>query len=183
MKTRITIAGLVTALMLVAGPFNVRARGDGFNDAVKTIEQFYHVKHQSIPLLARAGMKAVRTAAKIKGGDYRRLAEAGSVRVAFFEDQNFDSRGEIATFKASMQAVLTGEWSPLVQTLAPKNEEQTYIYIRDAGEKFQVLVVNIERHEATVIQATITPEALAQLMKDPQGMGKTLTEDATINDH
>lgn len=183
MKTRITIAGLVTALMLVAGPFNVLARGDGFNDAVKTIEQFYHVKHQSIPLLARAGMKAVRTAAKIKGGDYRRLAEAGSVRVAFFEDQNFDSRGEIATFKASMQAVLTGEWSPLVQTLAPKDEEQTYIYIRGAGEKFQVLVINIERHGATVIQATITPEALAQLMKDPQGMGKTLTEDATINDH
>jgi len=183
MKTRITIAGLVIALMLVAGPFNVLARGDGFNDAVKTIEQFYHVKHQSIPLLARAGMKAVRTAAKIKGGDYQRLAEAGSVRVAFFEDQNFDSRGEIATFKASMQAVLTREWSPLVQTLAPKDEQQTYIYIRDAGEKFQALVVNIERHEATVIQATITPAVLAQLMKDPEGMGKTLTEDATINDH
>jgi len=169
--------------MLVAGPFNVLARGDGFNDAVKKIEQFYHVKHQSIPLLARAGMKAVRTAAKITGGDYQRLAEAGSVRVAFFEDQNFDSRGEIATFKASMQAVLTGEWSPLVQTLAPKGEEQTYIYIRAAGEKFQILVVNIERHEATVIQATITPAVLAQLMKDPQGMGKTLTEDATINDN
>src|SRR6267378_1955620 len=79
-----------------AVPFNVLARGDGFNDAVKTIEQFYHVKHQSIPLLARAGMKAVRTAAKIKGGEYKRLAEAGRVRLAFFEDQTFDSRGQIA---------------------------------------------------------------------------------------
>ena len=183
MKTRITIAGLVAALMLVAGPVSVLARDDGFNDAVKTIEQFYHVKHQSIPLLARAGMKAVRAVAKIKGGDYQRLAEAGSVRVAFFEDQNFDSRGRIATFKASMQAALTGTWSPLVQTLAPKNEEQTYIYIRDVGEKFQVLVVTIERHEATVIQATIAPEVLAQLMKDPADMGKALTEDATIIDH
>src|SRR6267378_271376 len=183
MKTKLIITGLAIALFLGAYEPASLARGDGFNDAVRTIEQFYHVKHQNIPLLARAGMKAVRTAARIKGGEYRRLAEAGSVRVAFFEDQNFDSRGEIATFKASMQAVLTGEWSPLVQTLAPKDEEQTYIYIRGAGEKFQVLVVNIERHEATVIQATITPEALAQLMKDPQGMGKTLTEDATINDH
>jgi hypothetical protein len=183
MKTKLTIAGLVMAYCLSAAPAGVAAGGDGFNDAVKTIEQFYHVKHQSIPLLARAGMKAVRTAAKFKGGDYKRLAEAGSVRVAFFEDQDFDSHGQIATFKASMQATLAGSWSPLVQTLAPRNEEQTYIYLRGSGEKFHVLVVTIERHEATVVQATIAPEVLAQLMKDPNDMGKALTEDATINDN
>ena len=183
MKSKLTIAGLVTGLLLSVASAGVPAGGDGFNDAVKTIEQFYHVKHQNIPLLARAGMKAVRTGAKIKGGDYKRLAEAGSVRVAFFEDQDFDSRGQIATFKASMQATLIGNWSPLVQTLAPRNEEQTYIYIRAAGEKFHVLVITIERHEATVVEATIAPDVLAQLMKDPNDMGKTLTEDATINDN
>jgi len=183
MKTKIIIAGLVTALLLSTTPARVLASGDGFNDVVKIIEQFYHVKHQSIPLLARAGMKAVRTAAQIRGGDYKRLAEAGSVRVVFFEDQNFDSRGQIASFKASMQATLTQEWSPLVQTLAPKNEEQAYIFIRNAGAKFHVLVVSIERHEATVVQATVSPEVLAQLMKDPNEMGKALKEDATITDN
>src|SRR5437660_2305641 len=170
-------------LLLRLGPQAVLAGSDGFSDAVKIIEQFYHVKHRSIPLLARAGMKAVRTAAKIRGGEYKRLAEAGSVRVAFFEDQDFDSRGRIASFKASMSATLAGNWSPLVQTLAPRSEEQTYIYLRDAGNKFHVLVVTIERHEATVVQATIAPEVLAQLMKDPSDMGKSLTEDATINDN
>ncbi len=137
MKTKLTIAGLMTALLLSAAPAGSLAHGDGFNDAVKIIEQFYHVKHQNIPLLARAGMKAVRTAARIRGGDYKRLADAGSVRVAFFEDQNFDSRGQIASFKQSMQVTLAGTWSPLLQTLAPKNEEQTYIYIRDAADKFE----------------------------------------------
>jgi hypothetical protein len=182
MKTRLTIAGLMGA-MIVFAPSASLARGDGFNDTVKLIERFYHVKHQSIPLLARAGMKAVRTAARIKGGEYKQIAEAGSVRVAFFEDQDFDSRGQIATFKASMQTTLEGDWSPLVQTLAPKNEEQQYIYIREAGNKFHVLVVAIERHEATVVQATVAPEILAQLMKDPNEMGKTLREDATIKDY
>src|SRR5712671_869217 len=181
MKTKLTIAGLMTALLLSAAPAGSLAHGDGFNDAVKIIEQFYHVKHQSIPLLARAGMKAVRTAAQIRGGDYKRLADAGSVRVAFFEDQNFDSRGQIASFKQSMQVTLAGTWSPLLQTLAPKNEEQTYIYIRDAADKFHVLVVTIERHEATVVQATVAPEMLARLMTDPGEMGKALTEDATSN--
>ncbi|MDX6530393.1 MAG: hypothetical protein QOH41_2683 [Blastocatellia bacterium] len=183
MKIKITIAGLVTALLLSAGPASVQAHGDGFNDAVKIIEQFYHVKHQAIPLLARAGMKAVGTAARMKGGDDKRLADAGSVRVAVFEDQNFDSRGQIASFKASLQTTLAETWSPLVQTLAPKNEEQTYIYVRDAADKFHVLIVTIERHEATVVQATVAPEILAQLMKDPGEMGKALTEDATINDN
>jgi len=183
MKTKLTIAGLMTALFLSAWPSHGLARGDGFNDVVKVIEQFYHVKHQSIPLLARAGMKAARTAARIKGGEYKQLAEAGSVRVAFFEDQNFDSRGQIATFKASMQTTLEGDWSPLIQTLAAKSEEQTYIYIREAGKKFQVLIVTIERHEGTVVQATVAPEILAQLMKDPNDMGKTLTQDATIKDY
>src|SRR5713226_7930719 len=126
MKTKLTIAGLAIALFLGARGPNSLARGDGFDDAVKTIEQFYHVKHRNIPLLARAGMKAVRTAARIKGGEYRRLAEAGSIRVVFFEDQNFDSRGQIATFKAALHRVLITEWSPLVQTLAPKDEEPTY---------------------------------------------------------
>jgi hypothetical protein len=183
MKTRIITTGTVLALLLTVGPTISRAGGDGFNDAVKAIEQFYHVRHQNVPLLARAGAKAVSAAARIKGGDYRRLAEAGSVRVAFFEDQEFNSRGQIATFKASMQATLADSWSPLVQTLAPRSEEQTYIYIRTAGEKFNVLVVTIERHEATVIQATIVPHVLAQLMKDPADMGKALTDDATINDN
>src|ERR1700681_4136492 len=154
MKTKLIIAALMTALLLSSSPTSSSAHGDGFNDAVKTIEQFYHVKHQNIPLLARAGMKAVRTAARLKGGDYKRLAEAGSIRVVFFEDQNFDSRGQIASFKTALRSSLIAEWSPLVQTLAPKDEEQTYIYLRDAGTKFSVLVVTIERHEATVVQAT-----------------------------
>lgn len=183
MKTKLTIAGLAVALFLGACIPNSLARGDGFSDAVKTIEHFYHVKHQSIPLLARAGMKAVRTAARIKGGDYKRLAEAGSIRVVFFEDQNFDSRGQIASFKAALQSTLIPEWSPLVQTLAPQAEEQTYIYLRDLGKKFSLLVVTIERHEGVVVQATVTPEILAELMKNPGEMGKALTEDATIDDN
>ena len=60
MKTRLTLIGL--ALALACGlPFSARAGGDGFKDVVKAIEQFYHVKHQSIPFLARAGMKAARS--------------------------------------------------------------------------------------------------------------------------
>ena len=180
MKKLLTL--MLTISLALAWPICARADRDGFNEAVKLIEQFYHVKHQNIPLLARASMKAVKTAAKIKGGEYKKLAEAGSVRVAFFEEQTFDSRGQIASFKSALQNTLTDQWSALVQTLAPKTEEQTYVYVRDAGKNFHVLVVTIERREATVIQATLAPQVLADLLKDPEGMGKLLSDEATTSD-
>ena len=173
---------VLTISLALAWPICARADRDGFNEAVKLIEQFYHVKHQNIPLLARASMKAVKTAAKIKGGEYKKLAEAGSVRVAFFEEQTFDSRGQIASFKSGVQNLLGDQWSALVQTLAPKTEEQTYVYVRDAGKNFHVLVITIERREATVIQATLAPQILADLLKDPEGMGKAISDEATTSD-
>lgn len=181
MKKTSFIIGLLAWLVMSPAPL-VRADGDGFNEAVKTIEQFYHVKHQNIPLLARAGVKAVRTAAKIRGGQYKKIAEAGSVRVAFFEDQTFDSRGQIAIFKRLVQQALAGDWSALVQTLSPKSEEQTYVYVRDTGKNFQVLVITIEKHDATVVEATVAPGVLADLMKNPDELGKALTDEATTSD-
>src|ERR1700694_4482870 len=98
-----TVFLLITALALsVSSAGSAPSRGDDFGAVVKLIERFYHVKHQSIPLLARASMKAATTAARIKGGEYKRLAEAGSVRVAFFEEQDFHSGGGITGFRASL---------------------------------------------------------------------------------
>ena len=179
-KQVIRLVLAVTLLTALVSP--ATAKGDDFDAVVKAIEQFYHVKHQSLPLLARAGMKGARTVARVKGGDYKRIADAGSVRLVFFEDQEFNSHGRIAGFKASIQNTLNENWAPLIATLSAKDEEQTYIYIRDAGAKFHVLVVTIERREATVVEATVAPDALATLMKDPAEMGKTLTNEASMNE-
>lgn len=183
MKTKLAITGLIIATIFFAPLTSSFARGDDFDAIVKAIEQFYHVKHESLPLLARAGMKGARAVARVKGGDYKRIADAGSVRLVFFEDQEFNSHGRIAGFKASIQTALSEAWSPLIATLSAKDEEQTYIYIREAGAKFHVLVVTIERREATVVEATVAPDVLAALMKDPGDMGKTLTDDAALNNN
>jgi hypothetical protein len=173
---------LATCFALIA-PAEVLAKGEDFNAAVKAVEQFYHVKHQSIPLLARAGMKTATTAARITGGDYKRLAETGSVKIVFFEDQDFDSRGSIAAFKTSLTTALGDTWSPLVRTLEPKDESQTHIFIREAGDKFNVLVVTLERHEGVVVQVNLSPRNLALLMQDPNEMGKAITDDANRDDN
>jgi hypothetical protein len=172
---------IIIALVLVFGVASfARAKGDDFNSVVKMIEQFYGVKHEGLPFLAKAGMKVGRTAARIKGGTAKRLAEAGSIKLAVFENQNFD--GETPKFRSTLNAALNETWLPLVQTLSATDEEQNYIFLRESGDKYNVLVVAIEQRDATVVQVTLSPENLKRLLKDPEGTGKAITEEATIVD-
>jgi len=175
------IATTILVVALISTTANVvNAKGDDFNSVVKMIEQFYRVKHVGLPFLAKAGMKVATTAARIKGGEARRIAEAGSIKLAVFEDQDFN--GDFIKFRSSLNEALNVTWMPLVQTLSATDGEQVYIYLQDAGEKTNVLVITIEQREATVVQVTLSPKNLALLLKDPEGTGKAITQEATIND-
>jgi hypothetical protein len=173
-----TISAIVLTLLVLSIP--VHAGDDDFKSVVKMIEQFYRVKHQGIPFLAKAGMKVGTTAAKIKGGEAKRIAEAGSVKLAVFEDQAFN--GDFTKFRASLNGALNDTWIPLIQTLSGKGGEQNFIYLRNARDKYNVLVINISERDATVVQVTVSGKNLALLLKDPEGTGKSITEEATIND-
>src|SRR5918996_1039830 len=108
---RITVAVLV----FLISPSVVHAKGDDFKSVVKMIEQFYGVKHVGIPFLAKAGMKVARTAARIKGGTAKRIAEAGSIKLAVFENQEFN--GDFSKFRSSLNQALNVTWMPLIQTV------------------------------------------------------------------
>ena len=170
----------IATILLVFASTAVHAKDDDFNAVVKMIEQFYRVKHVGIPFLAKAGMKVATTAARIKGGQAKRIAEAGSIKLAVFENQEFD--GDFTKFRTSLNGALNATWMPLLQTLSATSEEQNYIFLRETGQKFNVLVITIAEREAKVVQVTLSPKNLALLMKDPEGTGKTITEEATIID-
>lgn len=173
-----TVIAIVLALLVFSPP--AHAGDDDFKSVVKMIEQFYRVKHQGIPFLAKAGMKVGTTAAKIKGGEAKRIAEAGSVKVAVFDDQAFN--GDFTKFRASLNGALNDTWMPLIQTLSGKSADQNYIYLRNAGDKYHVLVITIAERDATVVQVTVSSKNLALLLRDPEGTGKSITDEATIND-
>jgi len=158
----------------------VRAKDDDFKSVVKMIEDFYGVKHQGIPFLAKTGMKVATTAARIKGGQARRFAEAGSIKLAVFDDQDFD--GDFTKFRTSLNGALNATWIPLIQTLSATTQDQNYIFLREAGDKFNVLVITITQRDATVVQVNLSRKNLALLLKDPEGTGKSITEEATIID-
>src|SRR5687768_18550694 len=117
LKLQLRMIGVVL-LLAISFTNVVHAKGDDFNSIVKMIEQFYGVKHTGIPFLAKAGVKVARTAARIKGGTARQIAEAGSVKLAVFENQAFN--GEFIKFRNSLNAALNETWQPLIQTLSAK---------------------------------------------------------------
>jgi len=179
-RFKIFIATLLFTWATFGSSGAVYAKGDDFKSVVKMIEDFYGVKHQGIPFLAKAGMKVATTAARIKGGQARRIAEAGSIRLAVFENQDFD--GDLTKFRTSLNGALNTTWIPLIQTLSAPTQDQNYIFLREAGDKFNVLVITITERDATVVQVNLSRKNLALLMKDPEGTGKSITEEATIID-
>jgi hypothetical protein len=180
MKPMLVKTFIAILLLALTTPASVVDKGDDFKSVVKMIERFYGVKHVGIPFLAKAGMKVATTAARIRGGQVKRIAEAGSIKLAVFEDQDFN--GDLMKFRASLNEALTTSWTPLIQTVSVQSEEQTYIFLRSAGEKVNVLVITIAQRDATVVQVNLSPKNLALLLKDPEGTGKTITEEATIID-
>ena len=172
---------LLSAVALLALPPTCAARApkdDGYDAAAKLVENHYKVKRKNVSLLARAAIKGGRAAARIASSSIPELAEAGSVRLAVFEDQDFSRPAPGTPFMGALRAALPAEWSPLVQLLSPEDDEQTYVYMREAGEKFKLLVVQIGRRDAAVLEIKLRPETLVKLIQDPDILGKTLTDEA-----
>ncbi len=165
---------LALALLLAALP--VSAKNVEMGDVVKLIETHYGVKHKRTPLLAKVGMGAGKLVAK----RLTHYAEYGSVKFVYFDDQDFTSRPHAGTgFAPALRAAMRPAWEPLVEVRIEQDSEQTYIYTREAGKFFQILVVTIGQRDATVLQAEIAPHKLMLLLKDPEEAGKTLTDEAS----
>lgn len=178
---RSTLMLIVLATLLLSVQVEA-SKSDDFGSIVKMIEQFYNVKHTGVPFVAKAGIKVFSTAARIKGGTAKQIAEAGSVKVAVFENQSFNTRSDFTRFRTMLNENLRDSWTPLVQTLSSTDRDQCYVFIREAGEKFNVVVITIESQDGTVVQVTVSPKNLLLLLKDPEGMGKSISDEATTTD-
>lgn len=172
MKTLAQSLLLAAALWLASLP--VAAKPAEMNDVVKLIETHYGVKHKGTPLLAKMGMKT----GQLVVNHLTRYAEYGSVKFVYFEDQNFTPRAG-TDFATAMRGALRPAWESLVEVRLDRDGEQTYIYTREAGKLFRVIVVTLGSRDATVVQAELAPHKLMLLLKDPDTAGKNLTGEAS----
>lgn len=156
------------------------AKGEDFGAVVKLMERYYGVKHESLPLLAKAAIKVAAMGVRIKGGSAKQIAEAGSMKLATFEGKALVTR-DFAEFPNSLNTELGDSWTPFIQMVSVPGQEQNYIFVRENGSKFKVLLVTIDSHDAAVVQVTLSPANLALLLKDPEKTGKAIFDEATTD--
>ncbi len=144
------------------------AAGDReFDAVVRLLESHYRVRRRRLPFMAGTIM---RIAARRVG--------VRNLRLAVFEDQDFVPRAGDAEFATAVGAALSDEWQPLVR-ISAQNGERTLVHLREAGENLRLLIVNIERREASVVQAEVSPQTLAEWLQNPERMGRSLAREAT----
>lgn len=171
MLKRLFALTLCAGLALAGPTARAATKATDFGDVVKLIEKHYGVRARGIPLAARAGIGVARK--------LTRYGEYGSFKVAYFEDQSFDEPAGGASLHARMSAAMEPEWSALVHVSSGANSEKTFIYTRDAGKFYKILVVTIQQRDAIVVQADISPQKLMLLLRDPDTAAKTVTDEAT----
>ena len=144
------------------------AQPSEFDLISKHIQRQYRAKKVSIPLLWLA--KAAVHVAKPAG--------VKSFGVALFRDLNFSVDTLDTEMQEAMRSSFGPEWSSVFH-VHTRDGQQAYMYMKDTGKDVKLAVVTIEKDQAAVIRASISPERLASFINDPSIFGISLADHLT----
>ena len=163
---RIAAAGLMLALL--AGV--ALADDKSYSQVVKHIKTNYRAKQQGffgMMMLARFAVKLIKPAG------------VKNFKVTLLRDLDYTGgpSPESKEFHAYLRNKITPEWTPLVSYSAPRERQWTYVFTTPEKEDIKLLVVTVQKQDAVVVQAKISPARLAEFMNNPQIMGISLKDD------
>jgi hypothetical protein len=148
----------ITALLVVLLASNLALAGDEFHGVVNSIESHYGVHHMHIPLLGVALL-------------FARPEGVSGLKLAVFE--NFH-RGDIDhrdvgdnDIRDLVERSLGSDWRLFVRTHSRHDREDTLIYTNLSSGKMEMLIVNIEPDEATVVEMKLSDRALKRWLHEP----------------
>lgn len=154
MKKLTRLFALILISFLLITPAS--AKPNEFKTVVKQIKKQYNARQMRIPLvfgLVGAGARFF-TKGAVKG-----------LKIAIFEDQDFSRPLK----DNSMESVFTNSfdhnWTPNIRRYSKKTGERTYIYSKEAGKDFQLLITTIEERQAVVVSVKVNPEQMQKLIE------------------
>jgi hypothetical protein len=163
-SSRLPRAVIVGVLVLVPAAANGEDRP--FDAIVHRIESYYHKR--PIRFMGLAGFVANRA----------RPEGVRNIKLAVFEDIDASQSPPGSDFDSFLQGVTEPEFQPFVRVLSNRDGERTYVFAREAGDSCELLVVDFERDEASVIQMRMKPEAMADWFDEPARQARSAAHDA-----
>jgi hypothetical protein len=148
---------LIASCLLTAA--SAEAADREFTEVVRVISDEFHTRPTSIPMF---GLVNLITAAVHPAGTRH-------IDLAVFEHLSDRDRQGRNLPEAILNAV-GRSWKPFVQVRSRRNgrEETVFVYMRQEGKEWKLLVTAVERDEATVVQLLLNPDALARWMASPE---------------
>lgn len=139
-----------------------QAYADDFGKIVEHIEARYHVHQQQNLLFHLAGAVA----------HMGHFAGVKDFKIALFEDERLAQTADDTKIDEIVQSSIQSGFRPLVQSYSRHSGEHTYIYAQAGGTDLKLLIVNLEPGEAAVVQMTVNPDKLYEVIRNPHGFGK-----------
>ena len=165
---------IIVLLSLASGP--ALAGDKSFSTVVKHIKSNYNGKQQSffgMMMFARMAVKMIKPAG-VKNFKVVLLREL---------DYSRGPRPGQSEFHSFIRSKIEPVWSPLVQFSSPREKQWTYVYALHEKEDLKILVVTMQRAEAVVVQAKVSPEKLIEFMNDPKMMGISFKHEEKPKDY
>jgi hypothetical protein len=100
-----------------------------------------------------------------------RPAGASAMKLATFERKNGRFRPEV--FQSAVKEASEG-WSPVVQVISNREREVVAMYVRPAGNKWELLIATSEPSEGTLVYLKIPGRDLLAWLKDKTALREGL---------
>jgi len=158
---------LVGALILgalLALPAVARGKDRAFDEIVHRIESYYHKR--PVRLMGLASFVA----------SHARPEGVKNMKLAVFEDLEQNPPG--SDFNSFLDGVAGPEFQPFVRVLSNRDGERTYVYAKEAGDSWELLVIDLEQGEACVIQMQMKPEAMTDWFDEPARQARSSAHEA-----
>jgi hypothetical protein len=136
----------------LAVPVVVLANGvaSGFDGVVSSIEARYHVHAERVPFLGLVSFVArASTHDGVRG-----------MHVAEIEDFHANVDGE--ELNKLVQEKLGAGWERIIRETSRTGGSQTLIFMRPAGSRMGMFVLDLDGHEMDVVQMSVDPEHLSE---------------------
>lgn len=163
-------ASLLLLLSVTVAAPGAWAKPSEYDLLVRHLKTTYKAKKVRIPVmwLARAVVSVVRPAG------------VKSFSVTLFQDLKFSRETLDKEMQAAMKKTYTGEWSSILRARTEEGT-QAYMYMREDGKNVKIALVTIDKENAAIIRATISPERLAEFINDPKIFGFSLNDKSVAN--
>ncbi|HEV7699023.1 MAG TPA: hypothetical protein VGO43_02240 [Pyrinomonadaceae bacterium] len=166
MKIKAAASGLVLLAAIAAFVPTAAAQKSEFDQIGGHLRASYHAKKVHIPFMWLA--RAVVHIAKPAG--------VKSFNVTLYEDLKFSLESVDREMQAAMRSSFGPEWTSVFHVRS-RDGQQAYMYMRESGNNVKIAVVTVEKEQAAVIRATISPERLASFINNPSVFGISLKSD------